>query len=157
MNVTAAAPEHVAAIAALIGEIDRYYGAPEPEPFEVRVRQTRHALFADPPSAYTLLAWDGEQLVGLAAYSYQWPATGSTRSLFLKELYVTEPRRGSGVGMALMRELFRVAAEHDCCRVEWTTDEGSVGAQEFYERLDLPQLPTKLFYRADKAAIQRLR
>lgn len=155
MTVTAAAPEHTTAIAALLEEIDRHYGAPEIEPLEVRIRQTQHALFADPPSAYALLAWDGEQLVGLAAYSFQWPAIGSSRSLYLKELYVTEAQRGTGVGSALMRALFEVAAKHECTRVEWTTDAGSIGAQRFYEKLGLSREPTKLFYRADGVTIQQ--
>src|SRR5260370_8786324 len=50
--------------------------------------QVAEALFTSPPAGYALLAWDGTQLAGLAAYSFLWPAVGLTRSLYLKELYV---------------------------------------------------------------------
>jgi hypothetical protein len=40
-----------------------------------------------------MLAWDGDDLAGFAAYSFLWPAVGLTRSLFLKELYVAEAAR----------------------------------------------------------------
>lgn len=105
-------------------------------------------LFADPPSAYALLAWDGDQLVGMAAYSFMWPAAGVTTSLYLKELYVAADRRGSGVGRAVMTELVRIAAERACSRVEWTADADNPDAQRFYERLGYSPATSKIFYRA---------
>lgn len=155
MTVTPAGPEHTTAVVALLEEMDRFYGATEFDPAEVRAQQVRQALFTDPPAAYALLAWDGGDLVGIASYSFLWPAAGLTRSLYLKELYVRAERQRSGIGSTLMRALFEVAVKQGCSRVEWTTDRDNAGAQRFYEDLGLEVEPAKLFYRAEGATIER--
>lgn len=37
----------------------------------------------------------------------------------------------------------------DCSRVEWTTDEDNIEAQQFYEKLGVPANPSKIFYRVE--------
>lgn len=155
MNVIQAAPEHVAAIVALTEEIYRFYGQREFAPVRTRARQVHDALFGDPPAAYALLAFDDDELLGMASYTFMWPAADLARSLFLKELFVTRRRQQSGIGTALMREVFDVADKHGCCRVEWTTDRDNVGAQRFYDELGMSQLPSKLFYRATREDFER--
>jgi GNAT superfamily N-acetyltransferase len=89
-------------------------------------------LFHDPPAAHVILAHDGERVVGLASHSFLWAAVGLTQSLFLKELYVAQTRRGQGVGRQLMRHLFDLAADTGCSRVEWMTEPTNTDAQAFY-------------------------
>lgn len=153
--VTPAEPAHIEAIAALAEEMDRFYGATEPEPLDIRIQQINQAIFRNPPAAHALLAWDNDRLVGFAAYSFLWPAVGLTRSLYLKELYVAEAARRAGVGKLLVRSLLETAVKHDCSRVEWTTDRGNVEAQTFYEFLGIPQNPSKLFYRLEGEELRR--
>jgi GNAT superfamily N-acetyltransferase len=151
IRVVPAGPADVLALTELLEEMDRFYGAvggTSPSR-EERVRQTSEALFSDPAAAHVLLAWDGPQLAGMAAYSYLWPAVGRTRSLYLKELYVGESHRRGGVGKVLMRAVFATAGQDGCSRVEWTTDDGNAGAQAFYETLGLPPRPSKIFYRVE--------
>jgi GNAT superfamily N-acetyltransferase len=119
----------------------------EEEPLAERVPQITSALFSTPPSAYALLAWDDDKLVGIAAYSFLWPAAGVSRSLFLKELYVSEKTRRHGVGQMLMSELCRIANESGCERLEWTADADNPIALKFYERIGVPHDSSKLFYR----------
>jgi GNAT superfamily N-acetyltransferase len=147
--VKAAEPCQAAAIAALAEEMDRFYGATDLPAPPVRREQINDALFGDQPAAYALLAWQATRLVGLAAYSFLWPAVGLTRSLFLKELYVAQAARRSGVGAALMRELFAVAHAHDCSRVEWQTEITNHDAQAFYARLGGHVHDGKVFYRLE--------
>jgi GNAT superfamily N-acetyltransferase len=92
---------------------------------------------------------DDDELVGLASYSFLWPAAGVTRSLYLKELYVAQARRRQGIGKLLMENLFAVATKHRCSRVEWTTDQESKEAQRFYAELGVPIHDDKLFYRSE--------
>jgi ribosomal protein S18 acetylase RimI-like enzyme len=137
----------VKAIADLLEELDRFYGATETQPLDERVRGIEEALFGTPPTAYALLAWDDASLAGLASYSFLWPAAGVTRSLYLKELYVRQDRRRSGVGRVLMDELYAIAVARGCSRVEWTTETDNVAAQGFYEALGAERLEGKVFYR----------
>jgi N-glycosylase/DNA lyase len=76
VEVSPAATGDAAAIAALLAEMDRFYGAARPDPIDVRVRQISEALFADMPAVWALLARDGGQVAGMASYSYVWPAVG---------------------------------------------------------------------------------
>ncbi len=161
--VTPAEPGHAEALAALLAEMGQFYGAagaeagagPPPErleslePLDLRVRQIRQVLFDDVRGISALLAWDDAQLAGLAAYSFLWPATGLTRSLYLKELYVGQAHRGKGVGKLLMDGLREIAARHGCSRLEWTADDDNAAARRFYAGLGVPVRTSKLFYRVE--------
>jgi GNAT superfamily N-acetyltransferase len=149
ITISPARPADAAAMAELLEEMDRFYDSDAPAPLAERVGQLNDAVFASPPAAYVLLAWDGNQLAGLAAYSFLWPAVGLTSSLYLKELYVADRYRGRGIGRLLMQGLFEAAAKGGCSRVEWTTDQENTGAQAFYERLGVPAHPSKIFYRVE--------
>jgi GNAT superfamily N-acetyltransferase len=148
IKVADAVPGDEVAIAALCAELDEFYGdIPEGTPHE-RASLTRDILFGSPPLAYALVAWDGEAPAGFAAYSFLWPAAGLTASLYLKELYVLEAYRRTGVGQMLMDGLYEIARRRGLSRVEWTTDTSNPGAQAFYEARGVKPLTSKIFYRA---------
>ena len=54
---------------------------------------------------------------------------------YLAELYVTPPRRGQGIGRALMEEAMAVARAHGADRMELGTGEADVAARVLYESL----------------------
>jgi GNAT superfamily N-acetyltransferase len=148
ITLTDARPGDEVAIVALCTELDEFYSSlPEGLPAE-RAAQVQDVLFGDPPLACALVAWDGGAPAGFAAYSFLWPAVGLTASLYLKELYVAEAYRRTGVGRLLMNGLYDVARRRGLSRVEWTTDTSNVGAQAFYESLGARPLASKIFYRA---------
>lgn len=149
ITIAPANPTDATAMTALLEELDRYYGAPSTEPLDTRLQQINEALFANPPAGHALLAWDGTTLAGIAAYSFLWPAAGLTRSLYLKELYVTDTYRRQGIGKLLMDALIEVAAKHRCSRIEWTTDTDNPTAQAFYDRLGYQRQQSKIFYRLE--------
>jgi len=149
ITVSPAEPRDAAAIAALLEDLGRFYGTTESEPLDRRIGQINEAIFTSPPAAYALLARYGDQVAGLASYSFLWPAVGATRSLYLKELYVPDAYRRRGVGKLLMHAIFETAATLGCSRVEWTTDAGNTVAQVFYAKLGLPTHPSKVFYRVE--------
>jgi GNAT superfamily N-acetyltransferase len=154
-TIVPAEPADTEALANLAEEMDRFYGATEVEPMEVRRKQIKEALFDDPPSAYALLARSDDRLTGFASYSFLWPALGLTRSLYLKELYVIKAARGQGIGKLLMSHLYEIAIKHNCSRVEWTTDRDNLDAQRFYARLGIAVQDSKLFYRVDGDDLRR--
>ncbi len=147
ITLSAAKRGDVSAIAELAAEMDKFYGATELDPLDVRKDRITKALFGDVPTAYALLAWDDGKLIGFASYSFLWPAAGLTGSLHLKELYVSAGARRSGVGAMLMRGLFGIAVKYECSRVEWTADHDNEGARAFYEALGVVPLASKVLYR----------
>jgi GNAT superfamily N-acetyltransferase len=149
--VSQAKPADLEAVASLLMELDDFYGERERESATTKIAHMQDTLFGASPSAFLLLARDRQDgsIVGLAAYSYLWPAVGTTRSLYLKELYVRKDRRGTGVGRVLMERLFEVARENGCSRAEWTTDRENSEAQGFYRSLGVEPNSNKLFYRRE--------
>ncbi|MDX3749599.1 cyclophane-containing RiPP N-acetyltransferase HaaN [Streptomyces sp. AK08-02] len=139
------------ALAELIEEIERFYGSTDFQPLEERRSQVEEALFGSPPLAAALVVEDETgEIVGLAAYSFLWPAAGSSHSLFLKELYVRDTLRRQGVGARLMDELRALAtARPGCSRIEWMTDRDNAGARAFYKSLGFAEFDGKIVYRAD--------
>jgi GNAT superfamily N-acetyltransferase len=124
-----AQPGDEAAIVALHAELDEFYGVTSPDgPADERVNRVRAALFGDPAAGRALLAWDGSALAGFAGYSFIWPSSALTTSLYLKELYVATAYRRSGTGRMLMKRLLQIARERGCTRVEWTADTPNAGA-----------------------------
>lgn len=156
VEIRSAEPRDVQTLAVLMEDIDRFYGATDVESSSQRTPQIAASLFLEPRAAYVLLAWEGAQLVGMAAYSFLWPAAGVTRSLYLKELYVSEPFRRKGVGALLMQALCQVAVKHECSRIEWTADAGNVLAEAFYEQLGVPKNEEKTFYRLEGDDVRRM-
>lgn len=154
IGVSAASPSDVLSMAEMFREMDRFYGEPEIESIDHKAAQINAVLFGSSPLAFSLLAWDEEQLIGFAGYSFLWQAAGTTKSLYLKELYVKESHRGKGAGKRLLHEIFKVALDSKCSRVEWTTDSDNLDSQGFYEKLELAVLPSKVFYRAEGEALQ---
>ncbi|MCH0562159.1 cyclophane-containing RiPP N-acetyltransferase HaaN [Streptomyces sp. MUM 2J] len=151
VTIRPAEKRDVLAVAELIEEIERHYGATDFQPLEERRSQVEEALFGSPPLASALLVEDeAGDIVGLAAYSFLWPAAGSSHSLFLKELYVRDTLRRQGVGARLMEELRSLAAARPgCSRLEWMTERDNPGARAFYKALGFAEFNGKVVYRFD--------
>ncbi|WP_460401715.1 GNAT family N-acetyltransferase [Actinophytocola sediminis] len=135
-------------IVALLNELDVFYRDAVLESATVRTAQTRSALTGNSPSAQAIIARnDAGEPLGFAAYSFLWPASGSSRSLYLKELYVAKESRRTGVGRVLLQRIFDLARDAGCRRVEWTADKSNVAAARFYEKLGAAPAPEKTVYR----------
>lgn len=141
VEVRLAQADDVENLAVLCQEMNRFYGEQTDATLEQVAADIRAALFGDPPWSRALIAVDFEgTIVGFAAMSWLWPAAWPTRSMYLKELYVAEAARKTGVGTALMAALTDLAAAEGCTRVEWTTDRDNTAARAFYARLGAAEL-----------------
>lgn len=150
LTVTPATEADLPALAGLLEEMDRFYGVTDFEPTGKRQAQIQAQIFRDPPAAHILLARDHNQVIGLASYSFLWPAIGLTQSLFLKELYVAQHHRRTGVGRLLMKRVFDLAAETGSSRIEWMTERDNTDAQAFYAGLGAEPNTGKVFYRVEE-------
>jgi GNAT superfamily N-acetyltransferase len=148
INLDPIRPRDAEALAGLMDELERFYGGEPTEPLEDQLAQIEAALFCTAPAAYVLMAWDEDKPAGFASYSFLWPAAGFTKSLYLKELYVAEAYRRTGLGTQFMDELHRIARFNQCSRVEWTTDAPNEDARRFYASLGFEENGSKIFYRS---------
>lgn len=75
------------------------------------------------------------RLLGMAVH-YTIPWTFDLKpTLILKELYVSDQARGSGVGQALIRALAAEAKRVGAPRIKWTVLDSNIPAQKFYSAL----------------------
>ena len=139
------------AVADLLGEMDLFYGEPFVEPKELKIDRMSEILFGSTPSARLVIArrHDSAPVAGIAAYSFLWPASGTTKSLYLKELYVASDYRRQGIARLLMEFLQEIVEAERCSRMEWTTDRDNLAAQRFYEAIGAAPRSDKLFYRQE--------
>lgn len=142
-----ATTEHVPDIASLLDQIDLFYDGQITEPRSARLTQISDALFGAAPAAIVLIAYQGQNAVGLASCGFLWPAGGTTRSLYLKELFVRPDARNSGVGRHLMDAVIELARDSRCSRVEWTAEADNALALGFYEQMGTPRHAGKIFFR----------
>jgi GNAT superfamily N-acetyltransferase len=148
INIDPIRPQDAEALADLMNELERFYGGEPSELLEDQLSQIEASLFCAAPAAYVLMARDDGKPAGFATYSFLWPAAGFTTSLYLKELYVAQDYRRSGLGRQFMDELHRIARYNKCSRVEWTTDAPNEDARRFYESLGYSENASKICYRS---------
>ncbi|WP_405911610.1 GNAT family N-acetyltransferase [Streptomyces sp. NBC_00963] len=146
MKIRSATVADLDVISEMLGEIEEYYGG-ENTPGDHA--QIRTALFGERPHASVLLALDDDDVVGLASYTFLWPAAGADSSLYLKELYVREHARRRGVAAELMMALSEAAGLAGCSRIEWTADTENPPALAFYAAQDAERRAGKVFYRLE--------
>jgi ribosomal protein S18 acetylase RimI-like enzyme len=151
--IASASEDDVEDLSKIIEEIEHYYGATEIEPFLERSNRIQSLLF-DQKIATAVLARDSaNSIVGMAAYSFLWPAAGATHSLYLKELFVPEQYRRQGVASQIIKYLFKEAASKGCSRVEWTTDSDNPTSLGLYKALGFEIKTDKVFYRVEGEAL----
>lgn len=103
-----------------------------------------------------ILAFDGNDAIGLATISLLYPAPRESAQLFIKELFVSENYQNLGVGKKIMGFIARYAKSKNCCRLDFTVDSDNFNAVHFYQKLGVPQLHTKHYFRAEIETIENL-
>src|ERR1039458_8811949 len=70
----------------------------------------RRSLFGLRPAAEVLLAWHDAECVGFALFFPNYSTFLAQSGIYLEDLYVKPEARRKGTGLALLRELARLAA-----------------------------------------------
>ena len=113
-------------------------------------------LKSRPAGSRIVLAYENDKLAGFACFSAIYPGPGLTSGFFLKELYVRDDWRGSGLGKRLMSRLAAIARQDGHGRIDWTVDADDLRLQSFYEMLGGQALPAKRFFRITGAGLTEL-
>jgi GNAT superfamily N-acetyltransferase len=93
------------------------------------------ALFAQPPVAEAVLAWQGAQAVGYAVYYPVFSTFRGRAALYLEDIFVVPDVRGQGVGYALMRHLAQVSRQRGYDRIGLSVLDWNAPALAFYRKL----------------------
>lgn len=80
-------------------------------------------------------AWLDDTLVGITHIVLHPNTWNTTECCYLEDLYVSENVRGQGAGRALIQHIYDFAAQKNCNRVYWTTQEGNTEARKLYDAI----------------------
>jgi GNAT superfamily N-acetyltransferase len=92
----------------------------------------RRALARPNPMVEVFLADIAGRPVGFALFFQTFSTFVGRPGIYLEDLFVLPEYRRRGIAMALFNELFRVARERNCARVEWTVLDWNELAIKFY-------------------------
>ena len=92
-------------------------------------------LFGDRPAAEVLLAYEDKVCVGIALFFVSYSTFLAKAGIYLEDLFVKEAYRGKGYGLALLKELARIACRRDYGRIEWSVLNWNEPSIQFYKKL----------------------
>jgi GNAT superfamily N-acetyltransferase len=95
----------------------------------------RATLFGARPGAEVLIAELGGKGVGFALFFSSYSTFLAKPGIYLEDLFVIPAHRSAGVGLALLREIAKIALSRDCGRFEWSVLDWNENALRFYRRL----------------------
>lgn len=94
----------------------------------------RHG-FSDSPFFQVLIAWRGDEPVGLALFFPEYSSWRGAPGVYLQDLYVSDSTRGTGLGRALMEAVYACARQWGATYCKLNTYKTNEAAIAFYERL----------------------
>ena len=141
------------ALAALFSEMQAHYNRPVSD----AVAAEAAALACSPPTNVfdprVLVAFMGGEIVGSLVMNVTFPAFELTRSLYIRDLYITKRLRRGGVGTALVKAGARLALTQGFSALEWTTETANGAARRMYEACGARRLE-RTYYRLFDDSLQ---
>jgi ribosomal protein S18 acetylase RimI-like enzyme len=148
--VRKAGVDDAAEIAELLHDFNTEFS--DPTPGVATLTERAHQLLAD---AEIVVLLSNEPSVGLVLLRFRPSLWSDTLEAYLEELYVAPPRRGEGIGRALMEAAMGAAREAGASYMSLCTGETDTAARALYESCRftnlerLPDGPRMLFYERD--------
>jgi ribosomal protein S18 acetylase RimI-like enzyme len=93
------------------------------------------AMFGKSAIVEGLVAVENDEIIGYALFYPNFASFRGQRGLYLEDIYISAGHRRSGVGVALLRQVARTAAEQGAARIDFQVLNWNVSAVAFYERL----------------------
>jgi GNAT superfamily N-acetyltransferase len=149
-KVRRASAADAAAVAQLLFDFDTEYDEPAPE---VSVLTERYAELLGNGEVTVLLVGDGPE--GFAQLRFRPSVYSRSLDAYLEELYVVPPRRGEGLGRALLEAAIEEARSEGASHMDLGTSEADVAALGLYDsagftnREGKPDGPVMLYYERD--------
>jgi ribosomal protein S18 acetylase RimI-like enzyme len=137
-------------VACLLHDFNTEFSDPTPG---VDVLAPRIAQLLEEDEVTVLLGGEGPD--GFALFRLRPSLWADGLEAYLEELYVAPPRRGEGIGRALLEETMRAAREAGAIRVDLCTGETDTAARALYESCGFtnheggPSEPIMLYYERD--------
>src|SRR5687768_1161315 len=154
IEIVPATPADIPVIYSLIRELAEYEQLLDT--MNATEESLRRDLFGPKPFAEVLMGKLDGVRVGYALFFHSYSTFLARPGIYLEDVYVQPAARGRGVGKALLREVARVARDHDCGRIEWSVLNWNKPSIDFYVSLGAVPMDEWTMYRLDEAGIAAL-
>ncbi len=106
-----------------------------------------HSLFVE-KSAEVVIAEEDDVPIGFALFFHNFSTFVGRKGLYLEDLFIIPEKRGLGYGKTILKYLAKLAAERNCCRMEWICLDWNAPSLAFYRSIGAVPL--------DEWTVQRL-
>ena len=114
-------------------------------------------LFGDDPKVFAHVAEQGQEVVGIAVWFFNYSTWTGRHGIYLEDLFVDPEVRGGGVARALIEALAGEAARHDCARLDWAVLDWNDLAKGFYRRIGARELTDWEPWRLDGDGLEAMK
>ena len=140
LSIRSATRNDVSTIQRFVEELAAFEKAPAGA-VKATPERLHDALFGEHAVAEALIAeWNGEP-AAFALFFHNFSTWEGRKGLYLEDLYVSEAKRGHGIGSALLKRLAEIAVERDCARFEWVVLDWNESAIRVYEHIGAKMRP----------------
>lgn len=94
-----------------------------------------HSLFIDPKGPEVLIGEEDGVPIAFVLFFHNFSTFLGRKGIYIEDLYIRPEQRSKGYGEKLLREIFRLAKERNCGRVEWWVLDWNERAITFYKKL----------------------
>jgi ribosomal protein S18 acetylase RimI-like enzyme len=98
-------------------------------------------LLADFPTSLSVLAYRGQQAIGLVNAFFGFSTFMQQRLVNVHDVMVIPKERGRGVAGKMLDEIESIAREHDCCRITLEVLDSNHSARRAYEKRGFSRTP----------------
>ena len=154
LTIRPATPADLPLICELIRDLAQYERLADAVRFEPSVLGEK--LFGTRPYAEVVIGELDGAAQGFALFFHNFSTFEGRPGIYLEDLFVREPARGSGLGQALLAHLAALSVQRDCARLEWSVLDWNAPAIGFYQKLGAQAMDDWTIMRLDGAALTSL-
>ena len=132
-RIEAAKTEDVGLLLTMIHELAEWEGLSDQ--VEATEELLTESLFGYVSISKVLIAYIDDLAVGYLIYCPKITTYTGRNEIYLQDLYLRKEARGSGLGLAFMSELAKIALASKATRIEWFVDKNNTQALSFYEKI----------------------
>lgn len=118
--------------------------------------QLHEALFGSQPALFGHVVERDGRVVGFALWFRSFSTWRGRHGVYLEDLYVAAPHRGSGIGRALLVALARECLAQGYPRLEWAVLNWNAPSIDFYRSLGAGPMDEWTVFRLDGQALTAL-
>lgn len=152
MEIKHARPEDANILVALIRELAAYEKLSD----QCVITSEKMEFALSNQTAYGLIVWENSTPIAYAIYYFTFSTFTGLPSLYLEDLYVKPEFRSQGIGTAIFQELFTIANEKGCPRMDFVCLKWNTSSLEYYRSMGAVVLDDWHLVRIHNDAFQKL-